>query len=190
MRSSLMLAQEASMLVYADSGPTGRENLKVKLYAWWFIVLGYDHEYKPNSVQRWCKYGIFVSYMTVFLLQIREKCVHCCSIIDGGLNQVQTWNHKLCYFTMSFLHYLCKSTPHTLSNAISSYVLQSQKKCRYRFSVLIDELSRAETPEYKCTLLAFINCIIIHAGSVEERVRIRNEFIGKSVFALSLRGGK
>ena len=56
---------------------------------------------------------------------------------------------------------------------------QEAKKCRYRFSLLLDELRAAETSTYKTTLLAFINCIIISTEKLEERVRIRNEFIGK-----------
>ncbi|KAH8302414.1 hypothetical protein KR044_006296 [Drosophila immigrans] len=57
------------------------------------------------------------------------------------------------------------------------------KKERYRFKIVINELeqsSAAATPplDYQATLLAFINCVIISEPKLQERIRIRNEFIG------------
>ena len=59
-------------------------------------------------------------------------------------------------------------------------MLQVQKQCRYRFAPLVDELRDAQTSEYRTTLLSFINCIIISTEKLDERVRIRNEFLGES----------
>lgn len=42
------------------------------------------------------------------------------------------------------------------------------------------ELDAPKTPtEYQVALLAFVNCIIISTQCLQDRVRIRNEFIGK-----------
>ncbi|KAH8398750.1 hypothetical protein KR222_002708 [Zaprionus bogoriensis] len=56
------------------------------------------------------------------------------------------------------------------------------KKERYRFKIVINELeqSSAATPpplDYQATLLAFINCVIISEPKLQERIRVRNEFI-------------
>ena len=59
------------------------------------------------------------------------------------------------------------------------FLLQNAKKSRYRFSLLVDELRRADNDVYRATLLGFINSIILYTDRIEERVRIRNEFIGE-----------
>ncbi|ELT89503.1 hypothetical protein CAPTEDRAFT_33095, partial [Capitella teleta] len=58
------------------------------------------------------------------------------------------------------------------------------KHTRYRFKFLVDELKDAETIEYQATLLAFINCIIVYADKLEDRVRIRNDFIGLKILEI------
>ena len=60
-------------------------------------------------------------------------------------------------------------------------LLQNAKKCRYRFSLLVDELRGAESDAYRTTILGFINSIILYTDRIEDRVRIRNEFIGKLI---------
>ena len=62
---------------------------------------------------------------------------------------------------------------------VSVFFFQSTKGQRYRFSVIVNELKNAESSSYKATCLAFINSIIIASEQFDERVRIRNEFIGK-----------
>ncbi len=47
------------------------------------------------------------------------------------------------------------------------------------FSKLIQELRSSETAEYSSAILAFVNCLIASAETLEERVHIRNEMIGK-----------
>ena len=61
-------------------------------------------------------------------------------------------------------------------------IFQESKNQRYRFGLIIDELKQAETTSYKTTLVAFINCILIATDSVEDRIRIRNEFVGMWVY--------
>ncbi|XP_046853440.1 inverted formin-2-like isoform X1 [Xenia sp. Carnegie-2017] len=61
-------------------------------------------------------------------------------------------------------------------DALTHY--KSTKGQRYRFSIIINELKNAESNTYKTTCLAFINSIIIGSEEFDERVRIRNEFVG------------
>ncbi|KAJ8673934.1 hypothetical protein QAD02_005196, partial [Eretmocerus hayati] len=49
---------------------------------------------------------------------------------------------------------------------------------RYRLRVVVDELRQAQAEDYQTALLAFINCLVISAPVLKDRVRIRNEFIG------------
>ncbi|XP_026500117.2 inverted formin-2 [Vanessa tameamea] len=49
---------------------------------------------------------------------------------------------------------------------------------RYRLSVVVEELKNATTIDYKTALVAFINCLIISAPRLPDRIRVRNEFIG------------
>eukprot|EP00058_Branchiostoma_floridae_P002828 XP_002588316.1 hypothetical protein BRAFLDRAFT_122887 [Branchiostoma floridae] len=56
---------------------------------------------------------------------------------------------------------------------------KATKDKRHRFCLITDEFKKAETVQYKTTLLGFINCIIISTDELEDRVRIRNEFIGR-----------
>ena len=59
------------------------------------------------------------------------------------------------------------------------FILQEFKSERYRLKLIVDELQNKENPlDYKTTLLAFVNCLIISTPQLKDRVRIRNEFIG------------
>ncbi|XP_055634906.1 inverted formin-2 isoform X2 [Toxorhynchites rutilus septentrionalis] len=49
---------------------------------------------------------------------------------------------------------------------------------RYRLNIVVVELDKTTAVEYQIALLAFINCIIISAATLQDRIRIRNEFIG------------
>ncbi|XP_071088604.1 FH2 domain-containing protein 1-like [Haliotis cracherodii] len=55
---------------------------------------------------------------------------------------------------------------------------KTSKKKRYRFSLVLDELTRTDNVHYKVILLEFINCVIIYTEDVEDRIRVRNEFYG------------
>uniref|UniRef100_A0A182UDV8 Formin FH3 domain-containing protein n=1 Tax=Anopheles melas TaxID=34690 RepID=A0A182UDV8_9DIPT len=59
---------------------------------------------------------------------------------------------------------------------------KSIKGERYRLHLVVSELDKATAIEYQIALLAFVNCVIISAGSLKDRIRMRNEFIGKCVF--------
>ncbi|XP_049277379.1 uncharacterized protein LOC125760875 isoform X1 [Anopheles funestus] len=55
---------------------------------------------------------------------------------------------------------------------------KSIKGERYRLNLVVSELDKATAVEYQIALLAFVNCVIISAGSLKDRIRMRNEFIG------------
>lgn len=63
-----------------------------------------------------------------------------------------------------------------------SFGLQEVKKCRYRFSLLVEELKAAQSQPYCAAVLEFINSIIASTDKLSDRVRIRNEFIGNFFF--------
>ncbi|XP_013191067.2 inverted formin-2 [Amyelois transitella] len=52
------------------------------------------------------------------------------------------------------------------------------KNERYRLNIVVEELKNATTTDYKTALVAFINCLIISAPRLPDRIRVRNEFIG------------
>lgn len=49
----------------------------------------------------------------------------------------------------------------------------------------MEELRDAEVVDYQTTLLAFINCVVLGAGSLPTRAALRNEFIGEFVITFS-----
>lgn len=57
---------------------------------------------------------------------------------------------------------------------------KKNKDERYRFKFVVEELRSGKDLEYLATVATFINCSIISAGSLKERIRIRNEYLGKS----------
>ncbi|XP_062563199.1 FH2 domain-containing protein 1 isoform X1 [Armigeres subalbatus] len=55
---------------------------------------------------------------------------------------------------------------------------------RYRLNIVVVELDKTTSVEYQIALLAFINCVIISAATLQERIRMRNEFIGLNLLAV------
>jgi inverted formin-2 len=49
--------------------------------------------------------------------------------------------------------------------------------------IVVSELDHTKALDYKVALLAFINCMIISAKNLQDRLRIRNELIGKEIQA-------
>ena len=64
-------------------------------------------------------------------------------------------------------------------SCVPMFLRQTSQNQRYRFSLIIEELRNADATSYKTTLVAFINCILIATESLEGRVRLRNELVGK-----------
>ncbi|XP_055844463.1 formin-J isoform X2 [Episyrphus balteatus] len=80
---------------------------------------------------------------------------------------------------------LCAYNSEGYSRAIETLEFyKNLKNERYRFKIVINELENATNIEYQVALLAFINCVIISAANLQDRVRIRNEFIGLKVLPL------
>ncbi|XP_002008048.2 formin-J [Drosophila mojavensis] len=85
---------------------------------------------------------------------------------------------------------LCAYSPDGYARAIETLEFyKNLKKERYRFKIVINELEQstaAATPplDYLGTLLAFINCVIISEPRLQDRIRIRNEFIGLKLLPL------
>ncbi|XP_055915666.1 formin-J [Eupeodes corollae] len=80
---------------------------------------------------------------------------------------------------------LCAYNSEGYSRAIETLEFyKNLKNERYRFKIVINELEKATNVEYQVALLAFINCVIISAANLQDRIRIRNEFIGLKVLPL------
>lgn len=80
---------------------------------------------------------------------------------------------------VELLSALCVYSPEGYGQALAALVhYKETKKSHHRFSVIVDELKQADCVQYKTTLLAFVNCIIISTELLEDRIRVRNEFIG------------
>jgi len=69
--------------------------------------------------------------------------------------------------------------PHFLMQLFTSFFPQNIKNERYRLRVVVNELDKSSNLEYKVALLSFVNCVIISSKSLQDRIRIRNEFIGE-----------
>lgn len=44
---------------------------------------------------------------------------------------------------------------------------------------IVQELEQARTADYQTSLVAFVNCLVISTSKLIDRIRIRNEFVGK-----------
>jgi len=56
--------------------------------------------------------------------------------------------------------------------------LQNEKRTRFKYSLLVEELRTAETDEYRAIIVAFINCLLARCDSVEERSNMRHDLTG------------
>ena len=64
---------------------------------------------------------------------------------------------------------------------VCPFNFQVFKNQRYRFSILMHELGSSVLPAYQASVMAFINCLILANYTLEDRVRIRNEFTGNFI---------
>ena len=62
--------------------------------------------------------------------------------------------------------------------------IQASKQLKYKYQVLVDELREAKSEEYKTSIMAFINCLIISASNIRERNEIRSELIGLNMLEI------
>jgi hypothetical protein len=57
-------------------------------------------------------------------------------------------------------------------------LLQKHNNERYRFKFILHELQYGPTVEHQTAVIAFINCLILATSELQERIRIRSEFLG------------
>lgn len=69
--------------------------------------------------------------------------------------------------------------PEDKGECIFCFSFQQLKGERYRLTLIVSELNKATAVDYQTALIAFINCIVISTPKLQDRIRIRNEFIGK-----------
>ncbi|XP_046369459.2 inverted formin-2-like [Haliotis rufescens] len=55
------------------------------------------------------------------------------------------------------------------------------QKLPYRFSLLVNELKRADLTSYRISVIALINSIIVANENIRDRVRIRNDFVALNI---------
>ena len=57
---------------------------------------------------------------------------------------------------------------------------------RYRFYLLVDELRSSQSEKVMCSTFVLINCIINSEETLQQRVLLREEFIGKTSIVTAL----
>ncbi|XP_059488775.1 inverted formin-2 isoform X2 [Neocloeon triangulifer] len=74
---------------------------------------------------------------------------------------------------------LCVYSPEGYARALDALdFYKTHKNERYRFKIIVTELSETSNLEYQIALLAFVNCLIISVTQLKDRIRVRNEFTG------------
>ncbi|GAB0094269.1 FH2 domain-containing protein [Sergentomyia squamirostris] len=86
---------------------------------------------------------------------------------------------------VELLSALCAYSAEGYNRAIETLEhFMNHKKERYRLKIVVRELENTTMPEYQMALLAFINCLIISAPTLQRRIKIRNEFIGLNLLSV------
>lgn len=65
-----------------------------------------------------------------------------------------------------------------LESCFNQYGFQKHNTERYRFKFIVHELQYGPTVDYQTAVIAFINCLILATSELQERIRIRSEFLG------------
>ncbi|XP_033103460.1 inverted formin-2-like isoform X2 [Anneissia japonica] len=92
---------------------------------------------------------------------------------------LDTKNEMVKIQLIELLSALCvhSSSGYTLAiDSLEHYKITKQQ--RYRFSFMVNELKQDVIIPYKASLVSFINAILISTEDFDERIRLRNEFIG------------
>ncbi|XP_054721965.1 inverted formin-2-like [Uloborus diversus] len=78
---------------------------------------------------------------------------------------------------------LCVYRPDGYTRALETleHYKKLRKGCRYRFQPVVEEMRSSELSDYTTALVAFVNCLIISPAALEDRIRIRNEFLGLKI---------
>lgn len=112
--------------------------------------------------------------------QVFELLSALCAYSRSGYNRaIETLeNYKVRLNFHPLPHFLMQICSFFYCQCLFIY-LQNIKNERYRFRVVVNELDKCSNLEFKVALLSFINCVIISSKSLQDRIRIRNEFIGE-----------
>ncbi|CAB0042304.1 unnamed protein product [Trichogramma brassicae] len=108
-----------------------------------------------------------------FIVDNPDYCHKLASALD-------TSNVRVKKQVVELLSALCVYSQDGRQRAIDTLdIYQNRKEARYRLLVVVNELGQAhDSEDYQTALLAFINCLVISAPGLKDRVRMRNEFIG------------
>ncbi|CAL1261437.1 unnamed protein product [Larinioides sclopetarius] len=99
--------------------------------------------------------------------------------LAGGLDTTNAGHKKQIFELLSAL---CVYNAEGYQRALDTLEhYRANKKERYRFKVVVDELRSSSDLDYLSTVVAFVNCTIISSKSLKDRIRIRNEFIGLKI---------
>ncbi|XP_028397616.1 inverted formin-2-like [Dendronephthya gigantea] len=92
------------------------------------------------------------------------------------LDNQNTMVKKQVFELLSALCLYCPRGYSLALDALENY--RSRNGQRYRFSVVINEMKHVEIIPYVTSCVAFVNAIIMSTDDFQERVKLRNEFIG------------
>lgn len=92
------------------------------------------------------------------------------------LDNRNTMVKKQVFELLSALCLYCPRGYDLALDALENY--RSTKGQRYRFSIIVNEMKHVEIIPYVTSCVAFVNAIIMSTDEFQDRVKIRNEFIG------------
>lgn len=143
----------------------------------WTFVLNKTISIRHPSVLVLIKYPLFAfekETMTSFASSFFD--------FKARLRQVLKYTDVYNYLLKKLLPYFNPPILYAVFKVWHNFTLQKAKKQRYRFATLVEELRNTDNVEYTTNLLELINCIIVYAEKIQDRVRIRNEFFGEPSF--------
>ncbi|XP_076235576.1 FH2 domain-containing protein formin 3 isoform X2 [Calliopsis andreniformis] len=107
-----------------------------------------------------------------YIVDNPDYCAKLASALDTACPSVKKQ-------VVELLSALCVYSQDGRQRAIDTlHAYQERKGERYRLRIVVEELEKAITEDYRTALLAFINCLVISTPELKDRIRIRNEFIG------------
>lgn len=151
------------LLVVSEHSKAQRKNIRARIAAmgWW----------TASKRERDCPFLLFAQPDPISWELLDER------VNDGTkshLKQIVQFGETSCIILLfHFFYFFC--SPASLTYAHS----QNLKNERYRFNLIVGELEKTTSLEYKVAILAFLNCLIISAKTSQARIRMRNEFIGE-----------
>ncbi|XP_077984696.1 inverted formin-2-like [Glandiceps talaboti] len=96
--------------------------------------------------------------------------------LSSALDTSNVLTKKMVFEILSALSVYSPDGCNIAMDALEFYKIH--KNQRYRLSLIINELKCSELVPYKVTIVSFINSLIFGTDDIEDRRRLRNEFIG------------